>query len=79
MMVLVYFLPIWFQAILGVLAFNSGIKMLLPILALILGSGMSGGVTAGSGYYTPALILGAVIMSIGAGLTTTFNMNTSTG
>lgn len=79
MMILVYFLPIWFQAILGVSAFNSGIKMLPLVLALVVGSGLSGGVTAGVGYYTPALILGTVIMSIGAGLITTFSLSTTTG
>jgi hypothetical protein len=79
MMIFVYFLPIWFQAILGTTAFNSGIKMLPLVLALVVGSRASGGVTAGTGYYTPALILGTVIVSTGAGLITTFNLTTSEG
>jgi hypothetical protein len=79
MMILVYFIPIWFQAIKNVTAFNSGIRMLPLVLALILGSGVSGGITSGTGYYTPALIFGTVLMSIGAGLITTFNLSTTTG
>jgi hypothetical protein len=73
----IYFLPLWFQAIEGVDAIESGIRLLPLILVLLLSSIISGGTVSALGYYTPMLIACSVIMSVGAGLMTTFRVDTS--
>lgn len=65
-----YYLPVWFQAIDGVDALQSGIRNLPFILALVVSSILGGGFVAKVGYYTPCIILCSVLMSIGAGLMT---------
>ncbi|MCJ1243994.1 hypothetical protein MMC30_001191 [Trapelia coarctata] len=76
MMVWVYFLPIWFKAIKGVDAVESGIGVLPLILSLVVGSILAGATVTGIGYYTPAMILSFNLTSMGAGLMTTFKVDT---
>ena len=79
MMVFVYYLPVWFQAIKGASAVESGIMTLPVIISLVLGSILSGAITTRIGYYTPAMITAPVLMSVGAGLITTFVPDTDRG
>nr|GAT55036.1 major facilitator superfamily transporter [Mycena chlorophos] len=74
--ILVYYLPIWFQAIKGVSAVKSGIDNLPMILSLVVASLIAGGIVTAVGYYTPFMIFSSVLMAVGAGLLTTF---TATG
>ncbi|KAJ7886158.1 DHA14-like major facilitator [Mycena olivaceomarginata] len=74
--ILVYFLPIWFQAIKGVTAVKSGIDNLPMILALVISSLLAGGIITWMGYYTPFMILSSVLAAVGAGLITTFGVGT---
>ncbi|KAL8731744.1 MAG: hypothetical protein Q9166_003191 [cf. Caloplaca sp. 2 TL-2023] len=75
--VLIYFVPIWFQAIKGVSATKSGIMVLPMILSLVLISIISGiGVTT-LGYYTPFMIISSVLMAIGVGLMSTWKTDTN--
>ncbi|KAK4508761.1 hypothetical protein PRZ48_002500 [Zasmidium cellare] len=76
--VLVYFLPIWFQAILGVSAETSGLYMLAAILAAVIASILSGAFVTVVGYYSPILILGSIFSATGAGCLTLFTINTTT-
>ncbi|CAI7647354.1 unnamed protein product [Penicillium viridicatum] len=77
--IFVYFLPIWFQSIKGSSAVESGIRMLPMMISMVVGS-ISGGITNSKiGYYTPLAIIGSCIMSVGAGLLTTFQVDTSEG
>ena len=73
--VLVYWVPIWFQAIKGVSATNSGIRNLPMILGLVIMSVVSGIMITKIGYYTPFMIASAVVMSIGAGLLSTWQVD----
>ena len=75
----VYYIPIWFQAVQGVSAVNSGIRNLPLLLAVVVTSIISGGLITTFGYYTPFMIFGTVIGSIGAGLLTTWTPSVSTG
>jgi len=68
---LVYYLPIWFQAVKNVSAYQSGIDSLPLILALVVSSILAGALVRRLGYYVPFMIANSVIMSIGAGLITT--------
>ncbi|MCJ1399120.1 hypothetical protein MMC11_002322 [Xylographa trunciseda] len=70
------YLPVWFQAIEGVNAVQSGIRILPLILAVLVASIFAGGLVTAIGYYTPVLIACSIIMSIGGGLLTTFTVST---
>jgi hypothetical protein len=78
MFIMIYFLPLWFQAIKGVSAVRSGIDTLPLVLALVVASIMAGGLTSRTGYYVPQLLSCSVIVSIGAGLMTTLHLDTNT-
>ncbi|KAI9810458.1 MAG: hypothetical protein M1827_006234 [Pycnora praestabilis] len=75
MMILVYYLPLWFQAIKGVSAVESGIRSLPMIISLVVVSILTGISVTKFGYYTPFMIASAVLMSIGAGLITTLKVD----
>ena len=75
-MTLVYYIPIWFQAIKGVSAIRSGIDTLPLILSLVVASISAGIMVQKLGYYVPFMIANGIIMSIGAGLITTFTPST---
>lgn len=77
MMLFVYYLPIWFQAIKGATAVKSGIMNIPVVLSLVLGSIIAGIMVSKIGYFTPFMILGSVLMSIGAGLLSTFTTTTT--
>lgn len=77
MMIFVYYLPIWFQAITGVSAVESGIRLLPLVLSMVLASIATGGLIARIGYYTPFMLFGVCLLSVGAGLLTTLKLDTS--
>ena len=75
---LIYFLPIWFQAVLGVDALQSGIDTIALILANTFGILFSGVLTSKTGYYMPYVLVCVVFTSIGSGLLTTLSPASST-
>jgi hypothetical protein len=75
MMVIIYYLPIWFQAIKGVSAVHSGIDTLPLVMALVVASIIAGAITSKTGYYVGQLIACSIIMSIGAGMITTLSVD----
>ncbi|GLA89379.1 hypothetical protein AtubIFM56815_003855 [Aspergillus tubingensis] len=75
-MIIIYYFPIWFQAIEGVSAVSSGIHLLPTIIPLVVASIITGQLISCIGYYTPFLIFGVCLTSIGAGLITTLDVNT---
>ncbi|KAI5779503.1 MFS transporter [Geopyxis carbonaria] len=78
-MLLVYYLPLWFQAVQDVSATQSGIRNLPLILAVTIFSILAGILTSVFGYYVPFAISGAVLATIGAGLLSTLDIDTSSG
>jgi hypothetical protein len=68
-------LPIWFQAIQGIKAFDSGTRILPTTLGTVLFSFVAGFGVAKTGYYTPFMIVGAALQLIGASLSTTFHVS----
>ncbi|KAI1414207.1 putative MFS aflatoxin efflux pump [Hypoxylon sp. FL1857] len=79
MMIFVYFLPIWFQAIKGASAVDSGIRLLPITLSMVVASITNGIFVSKIGYYAPSMIIGTCFMSVGAGLLTTLQLDTGTG
>lgn len=74
-----YYLPLWFQAVKGDSAVDSGIHLLPQVVALVVSSIFTGVLTTRIGYYTPLLILGIFITAIGAGLITTLGVDATVG
>lgn len=79
MMILVYFLPIWFQAIRGVSAVDSGIRLLPMLLPMVFSSISTGIFVSKVGYYAPPMLVGTCIMTVGSGLLTTLQVDSSNG
>ncbi|KAK4494425.1 hypothetical protein PRZ48_014723 [Zasmidium cellare] len=77
--IVIYFLPIWFQAIKDVSPVQSGIRLLPTMLSLVVGSIAAGLTVPKVGYYTQFAIAGTAVMSIGAGLLTTLQVTTGEG
>ncbi|KAJ6089553.1 hypothetical protein N7467_004769 [Penicillium canescens] len=75
--VFTYYLPIWFQAIKGVTALQSGIMNLPMIITVVVVSIVTGGLVTACGYYTPFMIASSIIMTIGAGLLTTLKADSN--
>ena len=70
-LLLVYYLPIWFQAVKGASAVKSGIMNLPLILGLVIVSIVGGVIVTVFGQYAPLMLASSIIMAIGAGLLTT--------
>ncbi|PWY85816.1 MFS general substrate transporter [Aspergillus sclerotioniger CBS 115572] len=79
MTMFIYYLPIWFQSVKGNSAVKSGIHLLPLVIAMVVSSIISGVGTTQAGYYTPFLVAGTCIVSIGAGLLTILQVNSTTG
>jgi MFS family permease len=63
-LVVCYFLPLWFQAIKGDTATESGIHNLPSILGTTVFSIVAGGMVFGLGYYTWACLLGSILAAL---------------
>jgi hypothetical protein len=70
---------VWFQAIKGNSAVESGIHLLPQVVALVIASIVTGVLTTKVGYYMPFLIIGICLAAVGAGLFTTFDIDTTVG
>ena len=76
MISLLYDIPLWFQAVKVVSAVHSGIDTLPMVLALVVGAFMSGSIITATGWYNPWISASTAFMSIGAGLITTWKVDT---
>ncbi|KAK9234723.1 major facilitator superfamily domain-containing protein [Lipomyces kononenkoae] len=74
--IIIYYIPIWFQAIKGVSATKSGIMSIPLVLSLVVLSLVCGGTVTAVGHYVPMFFLSSILSSIGAGLLTTFTVTT---
>jgi len=73
-----YFLPVYFQGVLGETAYRSGIMLLPTILALLPAAGMGGVLLTKFGRYKPILIITFAFITIGFGLFSILDENSST-
>jgi hypothetical protein len=77
MLVLIYTLPIWFQAVKKTTAVQSGINMFPLTIGMVLGVIPAGIVVQKTGYYVPPMFFCVVVTSIAVGLITTWEVGTS--
>jgi hypothetical protein len=73
----VYYIPIWFQAIKGSSAVNSGIQSIPLVLSLVTLALICGALVQRFGYYTPFMWFGSVIMAVGAGMIFTWQVDSN--
>ncbi|KAF5604682.1 major facilitator superfamily transporter [Fusarium pseudocircinatum] len=76
MMIVVYYLPLWFQATKGAKPVDSGIYTIPLVLSLVVASIISAAFTQRIGYYVPSMLICPCIMAIGEGLLTTLKPDT---
>ncbi|RDA82557.1 hypothetical protein CP532_2932 [Ophiocordyceps camponoti-leonardi (nom. inval.)] len=76
---MIYYLPLYFQAIRGSDAVLSGVQNLPFILAAMLGALGAGIFISSTGMATLVMVGGAAIGTLGCGLCYLFDLNTSTG
>ncbi|KAF4886521.1 Efflux pump FUS6 [Colletotrichum fructicola] len=74
-----YFLPVYFQGVLGSSPSYAGVQLLPTILMLIPSAILGGGLMSKIGRYLPIHYAGYALMIIGFGLLTLLNKNSGTG
>ena len=74
-----YYLPIWFQAVKGDSAIDSGVSMVAYMLANALFSLLAGAIVTLVGYFTPPAVIGSAIGVVGCGLLSTLQVDTPAG
>ena len=75
----IYYLPFYFQAVLGTSAEGSGIRSIPYLVSITTSSLIVGALITKIGYYVPFLWIGSAIFTVGAGLLFTLRVSTSTG
>lgn len=76
---LLYYIPIYFQAVRDTSATDSGIRNLALIIADTITVVASGILITKLGYFAPLVILGSVLTTVGSGMIYTFNTTSSSG
>ncbi|KAM0795927.1 major facilitator superfamily, partial [Usnea florida] len=74
--VIIYYLPIWFQAVKGVSAYQSGIRNIPFLVTGVMGSVISGALVTQTGYYAPFMLASSALTAVDADLLTTFDLET---
>ncbi|KAI9713859.1 MAG: hypothetical protein M1820_000589 [Bogoriella megaspora] len=75
----IYYLPIYFQAVKGTTAEESGIRLIAYLVSNTVASIIAGGAITVIGYYVPFTWVAAVLFTIGCGLLTTLKVDSSSG
>ena len=70
--VLCYYIPLWFQAVQGVSAVESGIRNLPMLISVVVASAGAGAAVSWLGHYAPFMVAGTAAMAVGAGLLALF-------
>lgn len=73
-MLLLYYLPIYFQVVSGVSAAQSGVRNIPYILGIALFTIFSGGTITMTGHYLPLIVVGSICATVGTGLIYTLDI-----
>lgn len=71
-----FYMPLWFQAVKSVSPTKSGVMSLPTMLSMVIMSFVSGGSITRFGEYLPLFYLSSTFASVGAGLISTFRVDT---
>ncbi|KAK0619622.1 major facilitator superfamily-domain-containing protein [Immersiella caudata] len=71
-----YFLPIYFQAVVGASPIQSGLCLLPTVIAQLVAAGLSGILVERTGYYLPWSVVASLLLTLGCGLLSTFSPQT---
>ncbi|RYC62856.1 hypothetical protein CHU98_g3353 [Xylaria longipes] len=77
--VVIYWLPIWFQAVLGTSPTQSGINYFPTVIADVLAAFIGSGIVMTLGWWNPFLLLAEAFVSLGGGLLSTIYPGISDG
>ncbi|KAJ5130682.1 MFS general substrate transporter [Penicillium bovifimosum] len=77
--VVLYYFPIWFQAVKGASPMKSGIMILPIIVGLIVCMTLGSIFVSVIGYYHPIMVAGMIVSTVGAGLCTTLEVESGSG
>ena len=75
----VYYLPFYFQSVLGTTARRSGVETLPYLMSLLFTPMISGSLITIVGYYVPFMLAGCTLMTIGSGLLFSLSTDSSEG
>jgi hypothetical protein len=75
----IYWLPIWFQAVLGVSPTQSGIDYFPTVISDVLAALLGSGIVMSLGYWNPFLLFAEVMVCLGGGLLSTLYPTISAG
>ncbi|KAJ9620668.1 hypothetical protein H2204_012223 [Knufia peltigerae] len=67
---IVYFLPIWFEAVKEETAIHAGISLFPLVISLVIMTILAGGFTQRVGYYMPPILVSPILTTVGAALLT---------
>ncbi|KAK6207090.1 hypothetical protein LQW54_007519 [Pestalotiopsis sp. IQ-011] len=73
---MIYYLSLYFQAVQGDSAVQAGIKILPMLISTVISSMVSGALITFSGYYNPIVLVETAMLTAGAGLISTFWLDT---
>lgn len=76
---IIFWLPIWFQGVLGSTSTQSGVNYLPTVVSDVLAAFIGAGLVTNLGWWNPFLLFAEVMVCIGAGLLTTIYPNISAG
>lgn len=71
MIIMIYYIPIWFQVVKGSAALESSYQTLPSILSLVAAAIIAGVLARKTGHYTPQMMISPMLSAVGVGLMTT--------
>ena len=75
----VYYLPFYFQLVLGTTASQSGVRTLPYLMSLLFTPMITGSLITLVGYYVPFMLVGCTLMTVGSGFLYTLSPNATSG
>ncbi|KAI1116520.1 major facilitator superfamily domain-containing protein [Nemania sp. NC0429] len=74
---LLYYIPIYFQSVLGTSAEQSGVRNLAFIIPVTLSTVAAGAAVSSTGHFAPLIVFGAAVTTVGSGLMYTWSVYSS--
>ena len=78
-LLVIFYLPLYFQGVKGSSATKSGVQILPLLLSVVIASICGGAAVTLIGYFTPFMIAGMALFTIGCGLLSTLSASSSAG